>query len=135
MTKPINDFSDAKAGDKVTCYYGGHGTITNIMMEEHFPIRVTFENKTDEYTLEGKFYNEDRRPSLYKGHVEFTDPIPVKIKVKKTERRWLIVGYDSIDGRMSTDGTVYSALVDAEASKNAFHRKVNEVEISIEVDE
>ena len=84
MTKPINDFSDAKVGDKVTCYYGGYGTITKIMMEEDFPIGVTFGKRTEEYTLEGKIYNEDGRPSLYKGHVEFPDPIPVKRKVKKT---------------------------------------------------
>ena len=32
MTKPINDFSDAKVGDKVTCTVAGHGEIYNCLL-------------------------------------------------------------------------------------------------------
>ena len=87
MTKPINDFSDAKVGDKVTCTVAGHGEIVNVynLSEYSFPIECQFEDHLDEdgsimefYNHDGKENKEDKHPRLFKGHVEFPDPIPVK---------------------------------------------------------
>ena len=85
MTKPINDFSDAKVGDKVTCYENGYGEITSVGVCTYYPIAVDFGNgEKDTYQADGWMYDDRSVAFLFKGHVEFPDPIPVKIKVKKT---------------------------------------------------
>lgn len=87
MTKPINDFSDAKVGDKVTCYHLGHGEIIKIFDSARpAPILCSFDGGRYRrgYRTDGSLNPEDAGPMLFKGHVEFPDPIPVKIKVKKT---------------------------------------------------
>ena len=87
MTKPINDFRDVKVGDKVTCFANGCGVIKEINGSS-YPIICAFkregEIEVDSYTLHGRLRSCNLEPSLFKGHVEFPDPIPVKIKVKKT---------------------------------------------------
>ena len=85
MTKPINDFSDARVGDKVTCRGHGYGEIRGIDFDLPFPIDVNFENgSNDVYTKTGTIEECGGITTLFKGHVEFPAPIPVKKKVKKT---------------------------------------------------
>ena len=87
MTKPINDFSDAKVGDKVTCYHLGHGEIVNVFAST-WPAQVLCqferENHRRGYRTDGRLTPEDAGSMLFKGHVEFPAPIPVKKKVKNT---------------------------------------------------
>ena len=136
MTKPINDFSDAKVGDKVTCFANGCGVIKEINGSS-YPIICAFEREgeieVDSYTLHGRLRSCNLEPSLFKGHVEFPDPIPVKRKVKKTNKRWVLVHYCTLSHSVKTSGLVYS-LEEAQKSRKG-DEVIQEIEISIEVEE
>ena len=137
MIKPINDFSDAKIGDPVTCTILGHGKIKDIDDDglncefEHTNSRGIAE--TEVYQLNGKEFEEDKYPRLFKGHVEFPDPIPVKKKVKKTEKRWITSYWHSMDKRVAVAGIYRSETMARDALKEGGF--VQEIEISAEVEE
>ena len=136
MTKPINDFSDAKVGDKVTCYHLGHGEIVNVFAST-WPAQVLCqferENHRRGYRTDGRLTPEDAGPMLFKGHVDFPDPIPVKRKVKKTNKRWVLVHYCTLSHSVKTSGLVYS-LEEAQKSRKG-DEVIQEIEISMEVEE
>lgn len=81
-----SDFSNTQIGDKVTSLVWGHGEVSRIICLKNnstpFPIEVLFEDGgIAAYSFEGKFYDDDFLPSLFKGHID-PESFQVSYKIK-----------------------------------------------------
>ena len=70
--------SKFKEGDQVECITKGKGTVSEVYNENGmYPIKVTFNNGLSyNYTLDGKTYSSDIRPSLTLGTWEVIEHEP-----------------------------------------------------------
>lgn len=74
----VNDFSKAKVGDKVWSLAYGEGVITDITICGKFPVVIQFQalDHLEDYTIDGKLYEEDVYPTLYRTQPTVTAPEP-----------------------------------------------------------
>lgn len=68
-------FSNAKVGDKVWSFTKGWGTIIDTQYSTEYPIRVQYsKNRTDHYTICGRFCNNDTNQSIFWDEIKFDVP-------------------------------------------------------------
>lgn len=91
-------FKNAKVGDKVYDILKGWTTITSIVKDSDYPIRVTNDDNTWViFTLEGKRNKEDANPTLFWDEIKFE--IPEKPFSLEDELRRLEVVEFNIENR------------------------------------
>lgn len=89
-----SDLSKVKVGDKIWTIQEGWTSVTKIDEDSEYPIQTT---QIEEYTIDGKFYSDDKYPSAFLEY-PFKDPEIEKdtlVYYRDFEHEPLKVGYYS----------------------------------------
>lgn len=94
MNKLDHDFTNAKVGDEVHSVRFGKGVINEIFPGEAYPISVMFSDFSEQgYTIDGKWYKENKEPDLYNHPIKVVHADAVVIEeremmVSDNEKDW-----------------------------------------------
>jgi hypothetical protein len=113
----MNDFSEAKVGDRVWNIGLGWGTINNIIKTHttDYPIAILFDcGEEEEFTKDGRFWLRHKHPTLFWDEVKIIPPPRPKRKVKKVVEGWIFLWPDTCSNVVAAASSVYPTKEEAE---------------------
>lgn len=98
----MEDFKDAKVGDKVWSFRNGWGVIDYVDAEEELALRVDFKDVRNWYDLKGREHALSNQV-LFWDEIKYEIPERPKRMVKKKYRGWLNINSVRCDNVFSSE--------------------------------